>query len=130
MFFSSLKAFLPVAGLIASTTVLADPADVVKVEVMSHGDDRYTFSVTVKHNDTGWEHYADAWVIFIEDGQNLAARNLQHPHVDEQPFTRSLPYVYVPADIKTVIIRAHCSRDKFGGKEITVMIPADDIDPS
>ena len=65
---------------------------------------------------------ADAWVIFTEDGQYLAARNLQHPHIKEQPFTRFLPNLPVNEGINSVVIRAHCSRDGFGGKDMTVQL--------
>jgi hypothetical protein len=105
-----------------TTVAYAEPADVLYVEVNDHGDARFTFKVTVQHADTGWDHYADAWVIFTEDGQYLAARNLQHPHIKEQPFTRSLPNLPVNEGITSVVIRAHCSRDGFGGKEITVQL--------
>lgn len=66
---------------------------------------RYNFAVTLKHQDTGWAHYADAWEVL--DGNTrevIGVRELLHPHVEEQPFTRSLSGVEVGS--KTVIIRA------------------------
>ena len=47
-------------------------------------------SVTLKHDDSGWEHYADLWQVVSESGQVLGTRTLLHPHVEEQPFTRDL----------------------------------------
>ncbi len=47
-------------------------------------------SVTLSHPDTGWAHYANAWQVFAPDGSEIAVRPLAHPHVEEQPFTRSL----------------------------------------
>ncbi len=110
------------SGFLITTVAYAEPADVLNVEVNDQGDTLYTFKVTVQHADTGWDHYADAWVIFTEDGEYLASRNLQHPHIKEQPFTRSLPNLPVSEAITSVVIRAHCSRDGFGGKEITVQL--------
>ena len=81
-----------------------------------------TFNVTVKHSDQGWKHYADKWDILTPDGEIIATRTLHHPHVKEQPFTRSLGNVTVPEKIKTVIVRAHDSVHGYGGKELTVDI--------
>ena len=114
------KYLLP--GFLITTVAYAEPADVLNVEVNNHGDARYTFKVTVQHADTGWDHYADAWVIFTEDGEYLASRNLQHPHIKEQPFTRALPNLPVNEGINSVVIRAHCSRDGFSGKVMTVQL--------
>jgi len=98
-------------------------ADVIHVDVKNEGDNRYTFKVTVKHADIGWNHYADRWEILTPDTKIVSIRVLRHPHVKEQPFTRSLPFVPVPINVNKVIIRAHCSIDEFGGKEIEVDLP-------
>ncbi|WP_455196821.1 hypothetical protein, partial [Kaarinaea lacus] len=65
----------------------------VKAEKQRAG---WVFNVTLKHGDTGWDHYADAWRVVTEDGKELGTRTLYHPHVDEQPFTRSLGDVTIP----------------------------------
>ena len=79
-----------------------------------------TFSVTVRHEDEGWNHYADSWEVVAPDGRVLATRVLRHPHVGEQPFTRELRGVEVPAGITSVRIRAHDSMHGFGGREVVV----------
>ena len=61
-----------------------------------------SFSVTLLHEDTGWDHYADHWRVLTPDGDEIARRVLYHPHVDEQPFTRSLGGVDVPPGIEKV----------------------------
>ena len=38
---------------------------------------------------TGWEHYANKWDVVGPDDTILGTRVLLHPHVNEQPFTRS-----------------------------------------
>ena len=48
------------------------------------------FDVTLSHPDTGWDHYADGWRVEDASGAVLGLRVLGHPHVTEQPFTRSL----------------------------------------
>jgi len=56
------------------------------------------------------------------DGTVLGSRVLAHPHDNEQPFTRSLT-LSIPANIKTVTIRANDSVHELGGKEMQVTVP-------
>lgn len=65
--------------------------------------------VTLRHADTGWDHYADGWEVLDDAGTRLGYRELLHPHVTEQPFTRSLGGVEIPATAKAVFVRAHDS---------------------
>ena len=83
----------------------------------------WSFTVTLEHADEGWDHYADAFEIVSPDGEVLATRTLYHPHVNEQPFTRSLDNVTVPYEYDEVIVRAHDSVHEYGGAELTVKIP-------
>ena len=76
----------------------------VKAEKQRAG---WVFHVTLKHDDTGWDHYADAWRIVTEDGKELGTRTLFHPHENEQPFTRSLGDENIPADTSVVFVEAH-----------------------
>ena len=71
----------------------------------------WRISVTLAHPDTGWDHYADGWEILDAQGNRLGYRKLHHPHVNEQPFTRSLSNVEIPDDTRRVFIRPHCSVD-------------------
>lgn len=98
----------------------AGEADVVAVEAAEEGAGTWRFEVTVAHADAGWDHYADKWEVLASDGRVLATRVLLHPHVGEQPFTRSLGGVAIPAEIERVILRAHDSVHGLGGAEMTV----------
>lgn len=81
----------------------------------------WRFDVTVRHNDQGWDHYADAWqVIDPRNGEVLGERILAHPHDNEQPFTRSQSGIAIPAGLNRVLVRAKCSVHGFGGREILV----------
>jgi hypothetical protein len=82
-----------------------------------------TFSVTVRHEDEGWSHYANAWEVLLPDGSVLATRVLEHPHVEEQPFTRELSGVKIPPNVTSVRIRARDCVHGYGGRE--VVIPLD-----
>lgn len=111
--FSSLIGFAAVAG----------EADVTKVAVSDEGDDRFRFDVSVRHSDEGWDHYADIWEVVGSDGTVYGQRILAHPHVNEQPFTRSQSGVKIPADVKEVMIRAGDKVHGLGGKEMRVKLP-------
>ena len=109
--------------LAISTHSLAGQADVTAATVTLEKAGTYTFKVTLFHNDEGWDHYADSWEIRDKQGTLYGTRTLHHPHVSEQPFTRSLSHVEIPEDISTVTIRAHDSVHLYGGKTITVELP-------
>ena len=101
----------------------AGEADVTAVDVKKTGDNLYYFDVTVTHGDEGWDHYADAWDVLDPEGNVLGTRTLYHPHVNEQPFTRSLSGVRIPGDVKRVTIRAHDSDHKYGGMTKSLDLP-------
>jgi len=101
----------------------AGEADVVKVKVVNENGRSYRFNVTVSHDDTGWKHYADKWDVLAPDGSVLGTRTLLHPHVEEQPFTRSLSGVQVPEGITEISVRAHDLVHGYGGKVIGVTLP-------
>jgi hypothetical protein len=91
------------------------------------GETTWTFHVTVEHPDTGWEDYADGWDVVTPDGQVLKTdqedaftRTLLHPHVDEQPFTRSQGAIVIPEGVAEVRVRAHDIVDGYGGQEVVV----------
>jgi hypothetical protein len=54
-----------------------------------------------------WEHYADAWRVVDAQGTELGKRVLLHPHVQEQPFTRSLSGVVITPAQQRVFVEAH-----------------------
>jgi len=89
----------PRAALAASGAA-ADPAEIVVAEArpsaatISAGG--WTVSVTLRHGDTGWDDYADGWRVVAADGRVVGTRALLHPHVDEQPFTRTLRLPALP----------------------------------
>ncbi len=98
----------------------AGEADVVRVTVTKEPGGTWRFDVTVRHADEGWTHYANKWQVLAPDGTVLGTRILYHPHVDEQPFTRSLSGVRIPPAITRVRVRAFDSKHGTGGKEAEV----------
>lgn len=100
----------------------ADPADVVAVTA-TPGGDGWRFSVTIAHEDTGWEDYADGWRVEQLDGTVLATRTLFHPHVEEQPFTRALGGVAIPDGVVEIAIRASTNTGGWGETTVSLALP-------
>ncbi len=109
------------SAVISVPSAEADKARVLKATANVGGS--YTFSVTVAHADSGWKHYADKFEVLAVDGTVLETRILYHPHVDEQPFTRGLGNVQIPAGIAQVIVRASDNVHKAGKVTLTVKLP-------
>ncbi len=124
-----MKIALFLISLFLISNLHAETADVLKVVSKQADDKTWTFEVTVKHADTGWKDYANGWDIVLPDGTSLKlsekdkfTRTLWHPHVNEQPFTRSQSGLIIPDDIKEVTVKAHTTVDGWGGKEVKVSL--------
>ena len=116
-----LAAVLVVTG---SGEVMAGKADVVDVKVTREPAGTYRFDVTVSSDDTGWDKYADRWDVVGPEGTVLGTRVLLHPHETEQPFTRSQSGIAIPPEVTTVTVRAHDKVEGYGGREMSVSLPA------
>ena len=99
-------------------------AQVIFVRATQGSDGLWKFDTTVRHNDEGWDHYADAWQVVDSEGNLLAERVLTHPHDTEQPFTRSQSNIDIPSELTTVIVQAKCNVHGFGGQEVVVDLTA------
>jgi hypothetical protein len=100
-----------------------DYGQVESVSVDKNRQGTWTFSVTLRHNDQGWDHYADKWIVVNPlTEENLGERVLKHPHDQEQPFTRSLSGVIISEDLKQVEIRAKCTLHGYEGQRMIVML--------
>ena len=91
-----------------------------KVKSVRQSNGSYQFAVTLRHADKSWDHYANFWQVQSEDGKVLAKRVLHHPHVNEQPFTRSLSNVKLPKNTKRVVVVAGCNVDGVNSKKYLV----------
>lgn len=97
--------------------------DVSSAVATRNADDSWTFTVTVSSPYDSAQRFADAWRVRLPGGRVLAVRRLSHHHADEQPFTRSLDGVMIPAEIARVVIEARDSINGYGGRTITVRLP-------
>ncbi|MGY9045875.1 hypothetical protein P775_01735 [Puniceibacterium antarcticum] len=106
------------SSIFAVYALLVAPAMADEPEIVSAMADKvgmgWRISVTLRHADTGWDHYADGWQIEDSAGHVITSRELLHPHLQEQPFTRSVSSVVVPDGVRELFVRAHCSVDGWG----------------
>jgi hypothetical protein len=102
--------FVSILLLFFSCPLFAGNVEVVSAQIDKTGNGQYHIQVTLRHADTGWEHYANAWRVLAPDGSLLGERILYHPHVNEQPFTRSLSGVSIPAGTAHVEIEGEDSK--------------------
>ena len=111
-----------VSLMLASPAVAGD-ADVIAVRTRQSAPRVFDFDVTVRSKDTGWDRYADMMQAVAPDGTVLGTRVLDHPHDDEQPFTRDLYGIRVPAGVAEITIRARFKPSGFNGEVYKFVLP-------
>jgi hypothetical protein len=80
----------------------------------------FSFEVTVSSPYDTAERYADAFRVRDADGTVYGVTELTHDHASEQPFTRSLPDVTLPAGITSVVVEGRDRTNGWGGGTRTV----------
>ena len=117
-----MKTLITLIATLSASVSLASDVEIVNVQAVQSGG-AWRFDVTLRHADSGWEHYADGWEVLAPDGASLGMRVLVHPHVNEQPFTRSLGGVVIPDGITEVVIRARDNVDGWTAKTYPFTLP-------
>lgn len=113
------KQLLFIALLAPLPNAMANDAEVVKTEFTKQGT-TWHVSTTLRHGDTGWDHYADAWRVVDSAGEELGKRVLYHPHENEQPFTRSQGGIDIPTGITVVFVEAHDKKHGWNKQRVRV----------
>lgn len=108
--------------LLPATLWAGEPV-IENVRATQSSDGSWRFDVTIRHPDTGWDHYADGWRVLDMEGNELGMRVLYHPHVEEQPFTRSLSGVVVPEGATSVRVQARDLPDGWNSDSVVVELP-------
>lgn len=103
---TGLKIILTISAFIFTLSVFANEVEIVNVVLIKQAG-TWRADVTLKHADTGWKHYADGWRLVDVNGNEIGKRTLYHPHVNEQPFTRSLSGFHLAKDTKIIFVEAH-----------------------
>lgn len=107
---------LGACGSDADTSGSARFPDVVAAVAEEETDGVWSFDVTISSPYDSPERFADAWRILSSDGRVLGVRELTHHHAGEQPFTRSLRGVEIPASITMVTIEGRDLLHGWGGR--------------
>lgn len=97
--------------------------DVVDVRVHARSDSRFDFDATISSPYDTPQRYADAFRVMSTEGIQFGERNLFHNHANQQPFTRDLYGVAIPAGINIVVIQARDKKYGYGGKTLQVTLP-------
>lgn len=95
--------------------------DVLNATVTDLGS-QWRISATMSSPYDTPERYADGFRVLTEDGTELGVRTLWHDHAGEQPFTRSLSGVEIPAGRDYVIIQGRDQRYGWGGQVVRVRL--------
>lgn len=110
-------------GLIcAASAANAHDAKIIDATAAKTGE-AWSISVTLAHEETGWDDYADGWRLENEVGDTLGTRVLAHPHANEQPFTRSLSGVTLPEGTEAIWIRARTSEGGWSEERMQLVLP-------
>ncbi|MEM8619383.1 MAG: hypothetical protein AAGF73_06645 [Actinomycetota bacterium] len=97
--------------------------DVVGVEAREADNGTWSFDVTLSSPYDTPQRYADAWRVVTPDGTVLGERALGHDHQYEQPFTRSLAGVEIPADVDVVVVEGRDQQYGWGGTTMEYSLP-------
>ncbi len=114
-----MKKLLLMAIALFASPLYANNVEIVKVKLSKYAGS-WRADVTLRHADTGWNHYADAWRLVNEQGEEIGKRTLYHPHVNEQPFTRSLSNFHIPEKTKIIYVEAHDKKHGWSSDRVKI----------
>lgn len=101
--------------------VLAGPANIAMVKITGI-ESSMTIEVVLKHDDDGWEHYADSVAIFTTAGEKLANVAIKRPHAGHDYISVRLNNLDLPEGTEALIIKGNCSIDGWVGQPVTVSL--------
>lgn len=86
-------------------------------------DGTWPFDVTLSRAYDTPARYADAWCVLEPDGTECGLRRPSHEHQKEQPLTRSLSGVELPAEVEFVDVEGRNRLNGWGGERLEVELP-------
>ena len=110
-------------AIVFTTFLMAEKADVIDAKIKKSYGGSYVAYVKIKHNDVDASHFADEWEILDENGKRITVRLIFGPQPGKEIIDSELYGFKIPKGTKKIIIRAHCSKDGFGGKEFEIDLP-------
>ena len=131
----ALPAVVVVLGLSACTTSSPAPGtpstssagqffpDVVALDPTTLSTTSTSVAVTLSSPYDTPARYADAIRVRSTDSTAIYGTvKLGHDHATEQPFTRTLTGLHIPAGVTTVIVEGHDQVNGWGGRTLTVQV--------
>jgi hypothetical protein len=103
-----------------------DNPKIADVQVKRDSPDQagiYHVTVTIEHEDTGWDDYVDAWEIVGTDGTLLGVRPFFEPELEQTSTVSALAGVVIPTEIKSVTIRTRKHPEGYQGDPVEIAIP-------
>jgi hypothetical protein len=97
--------------------------DVVDVKITPLGNNRFDFDVTISSPYDTPQRYCDAFKVTDSEGKLLGERVLLHDHQTEQPFTRDLHGIVIPAAVRMVTVQGRDLKFGYGGKSLQRTLP-------
>jgi Electron transfer DM13 len=97
--------------------------DVIAVKVSSQSERVFSVEATISSVYDTPSRYADAFRVVTPEGQVLGVRELTHDHENEQPFTRSLDGVSIPAGINVAVVEGRDQANGWGGQRWEIQLP-------
>lgn len=107
----------------STTTAAQKFPDVISAKVTARGAQVFDFDITVSSPYDTPQRYADAIRVLGKDGKVYGERILLHDHADEQPFTRDIAGVKIPAGVRVVVVQARDQKFGYGGKTLEAVLP-------
>jgi hypothetical protein len=114
---------LVMAALPAQAAAEQKHPDVVAAKVTPRGGNRFDFDVTISSPYDTAQRYADGFRVVGPKSEIYGERKLLHDHAGEQPFTRDLYGVTIPAGVRAVIVEARDQNYGYGGRRLEVSLP-------
>jgi len=117
---------LAIFGIVISVSVYASGQkypNVLAVKVQASSANTFNFAVTISSPYDTPQRYADGYRVMSRDGTVYGVRKLRHNHASEQPFTRGLRGVTIPAGVREVVIQARDQKYGYGGKTVETVLP-------
>lgn len=97
-----------------------DYAQIEDVKAVQSKDKTWCFEVQIKHNDQGWNHYANGWQVYDLEGDIISGIIIGHPHDKKQPFIRRHCNIKIKPDVPKVVVKTRCNVHGFGGRAIVL----------
>jgi hypothetical protein len=96
--------------------------NVLSASVTKSTDNTYVVEATLSSPYDTPQRYANAWRVVDLAGNVLGVRELAHDHQTEQPFTRTLEGVVIPAGVDVVFIEGRDQANGWGGLRVQVAV--------